>query len=52
MNKVSISTVTPVYAGREYLRELIDKIENVKLQWQEDQAPLELTEAIFANQPF
>jgi polyisoprenyl-phosphate glycosyltransferase len=49
MKKIAISTVTPVYAGREYILELVSKIEGIRNQWDESGAPLMLTEAIFVN---
>ncbi len=49
MNTVSISTVTPVYAGKNFLPDLVTKIEQVREQWHNSPSPLELTEAIFVN---
>jgi glycosyltransferase involved in cell wall biosynthesis len=49
MNKIAITTVTPVYSGRNFLPELIVKIEQVRDRWRNTQAPLELIEAIFVN---
>jgi polyisoprenyl-phosphate glycosyltransferase len=49
MNTVSISTVTPVYAGKDFLLDLITRIEQVREKWRNSQSPLELTEAIFVN---
>lgn len=49
MNKISVSTITPVYAGKNFLPELISKIEQVREKWLDDECPLELVEAIFVN---
>lgn len=49
MKKHTVSTVTPVYAGKDYLPELIKKIEKVRDSWNESDAPVELIEAIFVN---
>lgn len=49
MNKISISIVTPVYAGKDFLADLVDKIEKVRDEWRNAQIPLELNEAIFVN---
>ena len=49
MNKVSITTVTPVYSGKDFLPDLIARIEQVRDKWSNANSPLELTEAIFVN---
>lgn len=49
MDSISISTVTPVYSGKEYLEDLVVKIEQVRDQWMSSGSPLRLEEAIFVN---
>ena len=49
MKKVLLTTVTPIYAGREYLPELVDRLERLRSDWQQDKAPVELYEAIFVD---
>lgn len=49
MQTISISTVTPVYAGRDYLEELVARLKKVRESWHTSQAPMILTEAIFVN---
>lgn len=49
MEKLTVSTVTPVYAGNEYLPDLVAKIEQVRENWNSAHAPVELLEAIFVN---
>ena len=49
MEKLTVSTVTPVYAGKDYLPDLVAKIEEVRASWNMADAPIELLEAIFVN---
>jgi glycosyltransferase involved in cell wall biosynthesis len=49
MNTVSISTVTPVYSGKEFLQDLVTKIERTRNEWSNSQSPMQLDEAIFVN---
>ncbi len=49
MEKVYISTVTPVYQGAAYLRELCAELAALKIALAEEGGPLELLEAIFVN---
>lgn len=49
MDTVSVTTVTPVYSGKEFLSELIAKIEQIRDKWSNSQSSLELSEAIFVN---
>lgn len=49
MEKLTVSTVTPVYSGEDYLPELVEKIEKVRASWDKADAPVELLEAIFVN---
>ena len=46
---LKISTITPVYAGAEYLTELVTQIDRVRYKWCSDNAPFSLTEAIFVD---
>lgn len=47
--KIYLSTVTPVYRGAEYLRELVTELELVRSALSGEQGPLELIEAIFVD---
>lgn len=49
MNKLSLTTVTPVYRGKDYLADLVAKIEEIRNKWSAEKAPVELIEAIFVN---
>lgn len=49
MIKTTVSTVTPVYSGEAYLRRLINELSGVRIKWQEQDSPLELTEAILVD---
>mgnify|MGYP003651639034 CR=1 FL=1 len=49
MTRVSVSTVTPVYRGEAYLRDLVAELERVRQTWTEEERPLELLEAIFVD---
>lgn len=48
-NKITLSTVTPVYSGEKYLRRLVEEIAKLRQKWQDDQSPLFLQEAIFVD---
>jgi glycosyltransferase involved in cell wall biosynthesis len=47
VSKVAI--VVPVYAGEAYLRELARQVELVRLQWQADRGPANLTSLLFVT---
>jgi glycosyltransferase involved in cell wall biosynthesis len=49
MKKIAISTITPVYSGKDYLEELVNSIKKMKDKWENENAPLDLIEAIFVN---
>ncbi len=49
MEKITISTVTPVFSGQEFLDELAEEINNLKHEWEDSNAPFLLLEAIFVN---
>lgn len=49
MEKVYLSTVTPVYQGAAYLRDLCAELAALKTALAEEGGPLELLEAIFVN---
>jgi glycosyltransferase involved in cell wall biosynthesis len=49
MDKVYLSTVTPVYRGAAYLRELVAELEGVRDSLAAGEGPLELLEAIFVD---
>lgn len=46
---ISVSVVVPVYSGEEYLRTLLERLEQVREGWRSRQAPLELAEVIFVD---
>ena len=45
---ITVGTITPVYAGEQYLRGLAEALSTVRQQWIEEQAPVSLYESIFA----
>jgi len=47
MSSISISTVTPVYQGEKYLKELIEEIEETRELWKAKYDNLEIIESIF-----
>lgn len=49
MKIISISSVTPVYAGSEYIHELISRLEIVRNNWEQPGSIIRLMEAIFVN---
>lgn len=49
MKKISLSTVTPVYSGEAYLRQLVAELAEFRTRLVEDNVPLELIEAIFVD---
>lgn len=44
---VTVSTVTPVYQGENYLGQLVEKLEEVRTAWTEQYGDLKLIESIF-----
>jgi len=48
-NTVSFCTVTPVYAGEDYLVELVSRLNKLKDKWERSGAPLKLVESIFVD---
>lgn len=46
---LTISTVTPVYYGQDYLEKLIVAIDEVRRQWEAEGCPFRLAESIFVN---
>jgi glycosyltransferase involved in cell wall biosynthesis len=49
MNRLKISTVTPVYSGAQYLNNLLEELKKVRTTWEDKNAPLILAEAIFVD---
>jgi glycosyltransferase involved in cell wall biosynthesis len=49
MDRVYLSTVTPVYRGEHYLRRLVDEIREVREALDRDGLPVEIVEAIFVD---
>jgi polyisoprenyl-phosphate glycosyltransferase len=49
MDRVYLSTVTPVYRGAAYLRELVAELEALREQLAGEDGPLQLLEAIFVD---
>lgn len=47
MSAISVSTVTPVYSGEDYLPELVEKLEELRENWHTLKSPVELAESIF-----
>lgn len=46
---VTLCTVTPVYRGADYLRELVREIDRLRMSWRRDNSPIELIESIFVD---
>src|ERR1043166_8574160 len=49
MEKVYLSTVTPVYRGAEFLRELVDALADIRADLAARHHPIELVESIFVD---
>jgi glycosyltransferase involved in cell wall biosynthesis len=49
MEKVYLSTVTPVYQGALFLKKLVEELDSVRTQLAEGDAPLQILEAIFVD---
>lgn len=47
--QITLSTVTPVYSGEDYLRVLVEEISRVRQKWLDESNPMFLTEAIFVD---
>lgn len=46
---ISVSTVTPVYAGEAYLQSLVTELAELKETWSSENAPIALVESIFVD---
>jgi len=46
---IRVSTVTPVYAGADYLEALVKAISQVKDEWEAEGYPVRIIESIFVN---
>ena len=46
---ITVSTVTPVYSGEEYLVDLVEKIADLRNKWARSDSPLVLTETILVD---
>ena len=49
MDRVYLSTVTPVYRGERYLRRLVDEIRELREALDRDRLPVAIAEAIFVD---
>ena len=49
MDRVYLSTVTPVYRGERYLRRLVDEVRELREALDRDGLPVEIVEAIFVD---
>ena len=49
MEKIYLSTVTPVYRGANYIRELVSALDSFQEELQQTDLPVELIEAIFVD---
>ena len=47
--KVTLSTVTPVYRGAEYLRDLVGHLDSLRSRWIETDCPVMLIESLFVD---
>jgi glycosyltransferase involved in cell wall biosynthesis len=48
-SKIHVSVVTPVYAGADYLEELVVELAKLRESWEADTSPVDLTEAIMVD---
>lgn len=46
---ITLSTVTPVYSGEDYLQKLVENLASVRQQWLDQESPVCLSEAIFVD---
>ena len=46
---ITVCTITPIYKGEKYIKELIENIAKVKKTWESTSAPMILTEAILVD---
>jgi len=46
---VTLSTVTPVYGGEDYLKELVNQLKALRVEWDNSDAPIKLVESIFVD---
>jgi glycosyltransferase involved in cell wall biosynthesis len=46
---ISVSTVTPVYAGENYLPELVAQLDTLRKEWDSESSPIRLVESIFVD---
>lgn len=44
---ISVSTVTPVYSGADYLPGLVEQLGQLRNKWQQESAPVDLIESLF-----
>ncbi len=49
VKRILISTVTPVYCGGRFLKDLVSELEKVKNKWEEEGYPFVLAESIFVD---
>ena len=49
MEKISVSAVVPVYAGVDYLSDLIGEIAKIRSMWDSDDYPFQLEEVVFVD---
>lgn len=47
--QVTISTVTPVYSGQNYLENLAESLHKIRQRWEDSNAPIKLHESIFVD---
>lgn len=47
--QVTISTVTPVYSGQNYLETLAESLHELRQRWEDSSAPIQLQESIFID---
>lgn len=49
LKKALVTTVTPVYSGEYFLKDLVDQLEKVRERWETQNYPFVLAEAIFVD---
>ena len=47
-HEITVSIVVPVYSGSEYLADLVQEVESLRLRWQAKELGLAVSELIFA----
>jgi len=46
---ITLSTVTPVYSGENYLAALVEQLDLLRARWEREKAPIRLLESVFVD---